>query len=436
MKNRLTLSNLAIGFIMLIMTIVSSNLNWGKDRWKDIIESDAKGYYAYLPAIFIYHDLNFDFFNLIEKDKYYDKNLYYDYRSSANGKIINKYYCGTALAELPFFLIAHTMSYLLDFKADGYSKLYHIFINIAALFYLLVGLLYLNSTLKGYNIREWEKSLVLFATVFGTNLFYYTVGEPGMSHIYSFAFVSMFYFYTRQYFSTFRKKYLLILGIILGIIILIRPVNALIIVIWPFVAGDFHTLKKGVISAFSEPVNLISGFCLSFAVVSIQLIIYKISTGSFFVDSYGSEGFNFIHPQMVDILLSYKKGLFLYTPLFLLSMTGGYFLWKSSRFQFFTWFGSFILITYVLSSWWMWHYGGSFSSRVFVEYIPFFVILLAIALHSIQIKKLKRLFAGIILLLIVVCQIQTYQYRYYQIHWSDMTREKYWEVFLRIDKLW
>jgi len=139
---------------------------------------------------------------------------------------------------------------------------------------------------------------------------------------------------------------------------------------------------------------------------------------------------------MVDILFSYKKGLFLYTPLFLLSLTGGYFLWKSSRFQFFTCFGAFILITYVFSSWWMWHYGGSFSSRVFVEYIPLFIILLAIALQSIRIKKLKRLFAGIILLLIVVCQIQTYQYRYYQIHWSDMTREKYWDVFLRIDKLW
>ncbi len=436
MKHRPTFSNITIGFIMLIMTVVSSNLNWGKDRWKDIIESDAKGYYAYLPAIFIYHDLNFDFFNLIETEKYYDKNLYYDYRSSANGKIINKYYCGTALAELPFFLIAHTMSYLLDFNADGYSKLYHIFINISALFYLLIGLFYMNSTLKGYNIKEWEKSLVLFAAVFGTNLFYYTIGEPGMSHIYSFAFISMFYFYSRQYFSTFRKKYLLVLGLILGVIILIRPVNALIIVIWPFAAGDFHILKKGVISAFNKPLNLISGFFLSLAIVSIQLIIYKISTGSFFVDSYGSEGFNFLHPQIVDILLSYKKGLFLYTPLFLLSLTGGYFLWKSSRYQFFTWFGAFILITYVFSSWWMWYYGGSFSSRVFVEYIPLFIILLAIALHSIRLKKLKRIFAGIILLLIVVCQIQTYQYRYYQIHWSDMTREKYWEVFLRIDKLW
>jgi len=87
------------------MTIVTSNLNWGKNSWVGIVESDGKGYYAYLPAIFIYNDLNFGFFDEIEKEKYYDENLYYDYRSGAHGKVINKYYCGTALAELPFFLL-------------------------------------------------------------------------------------------------------------------------------------------------------------------------------------------------------------------------------------------------------------------------------------------------------------------------------------------
>lgn len=103
-KNAVTI---AIFIIMLITTIVSSNFNWGNKHWKGIVEADGKGYYAYLPAIFIYKDLNFGFFDEIEKEKYYNKNLYYDYRADTNGKTINKYYCGTALAELPFFLIAH-----------------------------------------------------------------------------------------------------------------------------------------------------------------------------------------------------------------------------------------------------------------------------------------------------------------------------------------
>ncbi len=420
---------------MLIMTIVSSNLNWGKDHWKGIIQSDGKGYYAYLPAVFIYNDLNFEFFDKVEREKYYDENLYYDYRSSSNGKIINKYYCGTALAEMPFFFIAHLSSYLMGYELDGYSKLYPILINIAALFYLLAGLLYLNLSLKSYNVKDWQRSLTLFATVFGTHLFYYVVGEPGMSHIYSFAFISMFFYYSRLFFTSFQKTHILLLAISLGIIVLIRPINGIIVFALPFAAGNFNALKKGVITLFRHKLRLVSSICAFLVVVSIQLIIYKISTGSFFVYAYGDERFNFLSPHIIDILFSYKKGLFLYTPLLLFSLTGGYFLWKSSQYEFYSWFGFFILITYIFSSWWMWFYGGSFSSRVYVEFIPLFMILLAISLNKIKLVLLKKLHILMVVLLIIVCQIQTYQYRYYEIHWSDMTKEKYWNVFMRVDKL-
>ncbi len=420
---------------MVIMTIISSNLNWGKDNWKGIVEADGKGYYSYLPAIFIYNDLNFSFFDKIEKEKYYNKNLYYDYRSSGHGRVIDKYFCGTAVAELPFFAIAHIYAKVLKLDADGYSKAYPVAVSVAALFYLFIGLLFLNLTLKKYLINEWYISLTLITAVFGTNLFYYTVGEPGMSHIFSFAFISMLIFYSKQYFSTYNKKYILIIAIIFGMVVLIRPVNGLILTILPFIAGSSRSLKKGLTEIYYQKFRLALALVLFFGIISIQTIIYKISTGYFFIDSYGAEGFNFLSPHIFNILFSYKKGLFLYTPIYLVSLTGGYYLWKNSRFEFYTVFGFLFLITYIFSSWWMWYYGGSFSSRVYVEYIPVFMILLAISLKGIKLKIFRRIYISVILILIVMCQIQTFQYRYYQIHWSDMTRESYWNVFLRIDKL-
>jgi len=421
---------------MLIMTIVSSNLNWGENQWQGIIEADGKGYYAYLPAIFIYKDLNYGFFDEIEKEKYYHENLYYDYRASVDGKVINKYYCGTAIAELPFFLLAHALSYVAGLDTDGYSRLYPILINIAALFYLWVGLLFLNSTLRIYGLNPWQVSLVLFAAVFGTNLFYYTVGEPGMSHVYSFGFVAMFFYFSKQFFSSLQKEYILAMAVSLGFITLIRPVNGLIVFILPFAAGSFHALKQGVSALFRQRSFLAFGILSFGAIVCIQLIIYKLSTGRFFIYTYGEEGFNFLSPHIVDILFSYKKGLFLYTPLYLISLLGGcVYFWRHSRYELFTWLGFFLLITYVFSSWWMWYYGGSFSSRVYVEYIPLFMVLLGLTLKDITSKLAYRFFSFFIFLLIVVCQIQTYQYRYYQIHWVDMTKEKYWDVFMRIDKL-
>ncbi len=419
----------------MLMTIVSSNLNWGKEHWKGILEADAKGYYAYLPALFIYNDLNFGFFDYIEKDKYYNSNWYYDYRSGSEGKVINKYYVGTAIAQLPFFLVAHFLSYLSNYDMDGYSKLYAIFINIAALTYLLVGLIYLNLCLKTYNIKEWQKSLTLLAAVFGTNLFYYTVGESGMSHVYSFAWICMFLFYAKQYFLLGRMRYVIIIAVVLGLIVLIRPINGIIVFILPFCAGNFKLFKDGFKRIKSNNFWILLSFIVFFSILFIQFVIYKISTGSFFVYSYQDEGFNFHSPQMINILFSYRKGLFLYTPLLLISLTGGYFLWKNSRFEFYSWFGFFFLITYIFSSWWMWYYGGSFSSRVYTEFIALFMILLAITLNKIEVKAIRHAFVATIFFLISFCQIQTYQYRYYQIHWSDMNKEKYWDVFLRIDKL-
>ncbi len=62
-------SHITILAIGIVLIFIASNTNWGKDSWKNTIESDAKGYYAYNPAIFIYHDLNFQFFREIEQEK-------------------------------------------------------------------------------------------------------------------------------------------------------------------------------------------------------------------------------------------------------------------------------------------------------------------------------------------------------------------------------
>lgn len=432
-KRKPSLSLATILFIMIVMTWVTSNINWGKGSWKRIIQTDGKGYYAYLPAIFIYHDLNFGFFNKIEKKKYFFREVY-PYKSYLNGKAFDKYYCGTAIAELPFFLIAHGLTALTHGDTDGYSALYPTFISVAALFYLWVGLMFLSSALNFYFINEKQKSLALLAAVFGTNLFYYAIGEPSMSHVYSFAFFSMFLYYSKKYFTEYQIKYVIVLASILALIILIRPVNGLIILIWPFAAGSFQNFIKGIRLAFQHYIGTAAALLCFTAIIMIQLIIYKISMGKFFVYAYGGESFHFLKPHMIDILFSYKKGLFLYTPMFFIALAGFYFLYKSNKFEFYSLAGFLILVTYILSSWWMWYYGGSFSSRVYVEYIPLFMVLLVFTLKGIRIKSLKVTYVSVVIALIVICQIQTIQYRYTQIHWEEMTKEKYWDVFLRIDR--
>ncbi|MBP6392378.1 MAG: hypothetical protein KA352_15910, partial [Flavobacteriales bacterium] len=104
------LVELTLSGIGIVLVWVCSNVYWGGENYRTVLQSDAKGYYAYLPAVFIYNDLQFGFFEQMDRGKYYNPDLLYEYRILFNGVSVNKYYCGMALAHAPFFLAAHTIT--------------------------------------------------------------------------------------------------------------------------------------------------------------------------------------------------------------------------------------------------------------------------------------------------------------------------------------
>ena len=422
-------------FIMLVVLWTTINTTFKKDYKTGIIESDAKGYYAYLPAVFIYHDLNFRFFYKIERVDYYTPTLYYQFLRVENSKTINKYYAGTALCLAPFFLAGHVLTLVEGYPADGYSYYYTMMTHFGALFYLLLAMLGLRKLLRSYAVGEMEISISLLAIVFGTNLFYYVVTEFAMSHVYSFAAIVWFCYSVRKYLADFKGKYLIYCALLLGIIALIRPVNLLVVLAIPFLAGNPKLLFDGFKNLLKNHWALLIGILSFVFLVSIQFLIYKQSTGNFLVYSYQEEGFNFLNPQLSNFLFSYRKGMFLYTPMLFISLLGFVYLVRESRFQFFALTGFLFILVYVFSSWHMWFYGGSFSQRPMIEFYAFFAIPLGIALQKLKNTTMRKLFIGSIFLLIIVCQVQTYQYRRAHIHWSDMTKGKYWDVFMRVDRL-
>lgn len=423
-----------IGIILLVLLAYTAKINWGSGQWENVIEADAKGYYAYLPAIFIYEDLNFGFYEKVEVEQAYDKTLVYDYRAGYNDRIINKYYVGESVLLLPFFLLAHILSIILGYPADGFSQIYVIAVSIAAVFYLSLGLFYLRKTLRLFEIEKTSVLVSILAIVFGTNLFYYTIGEAGMSHVFSFSMVSIFFYYVKRYFHSFATKNVLYASFFFGLIVLLRPVNGIIIFALPFLSPDYKTFMDRFKLFLLRFKLLLFSALIVFAVISIQLIIYKIQTGSFWVYSYGEEGFNFLDPHIIEFLFSYKKGFFLYTPIAMITLFGFLFTTKKNYFRL-TAIVFFSVVVFILSSWWNWYYGGSFSSRVMVEYLPFFAIMLGVFLNGISSFAIKKMIFVLLFLAIIINQIQTLQYRYYVIHWSEMDREKYWDVFLDIDPI-
>lgn len=411
-----------------ILLLVSSNLNWAKDYWKGILRSDARGYYAWLPALFIHHDLQFDFQETVENPQT-DPRHRAVYRVPVDNTYSNKYFIGTASAELPFFLIAHSITLLTRGTADGYSFFYQLFINLAGIFYALAGLIFLRRLLLNMHFSEAVVSWTIVALLFASNLFYYSIIEPGMSHIYSFAFASAFLYAIHAWLHFAQKKHLLLAAFCLGMMVLIRPVNGLLLFTIPLLGTSLSDVFARIKTAFFQG-QLLFPVMLFSAIVAIQPLIWYVQTGHLVIDSYPGEDFHFLEPHVFAFLFSYKKGAFLYTPILMIALLGYGFVPKLKRPQLYYGIGWGALLIYVLSSWWNWWYGGSFSSRVLVEFLPFFAIGLALLLQQKQ-SAIKVLSRSLVVICLVLCQIQVYQYRYYLIHWENMTQERYWEVFLK-----
>ncbi|MDZ7741900.1 MAG: hypothetical protein U5Q03_09165 [Bacteroidota bacterium] len=426
---RITPDWLMILITAVVLIWVSSNYKWGDGHWNTILKSDGPGYYAYLPAVMVYGDLNFAFIDSLRKEMPGHHSVEYEFRRLHNGNYVNKYYAGTALMQLPFYTAGHFCSLVSGRVMNGYSAFYLIFVHISTIFYALVALLIIRAILKSYQARPSSIAFVLTAMVFGTNMFHYIVSEPAMSHIYSLVAVSAFILYVRKYFLHRRLGDLYLAAFFLGLILLIRPVNGIVLFCIPFLAGDINHLKDGFRNFIQKPVHALASILLLIAVFSIQLIIYWWQSGDPFVYAYKGEGFEFLDPDMINILFSYRKGLFIYTPLLFVSIFGFVSLFRQNRYGFYTLLGFLFILVYVLSSWEQWYYGGSFSGRVFIDFYALFALLLFKVIASLKKTWPKRIVFGLLVFLIILCQVQTYQYRTADIHWSDMTKEKYWESF-------
>jgi len=77
----------------------------------------------------------------------------------------------------------------------------------------------------------------------------------------------------------------------------------------------------------------------------------------------------------------------------------------------------------------MWWYGGTWGTRVFIEYLLFFSIPLAIFLNTLKGRWLKVV-VTIACLFIFNTILQQYQYRKGILHYEQMTWQNYKDIFL------
>lgn len=401
---------------------------------KTPISGDGYGYYDYLPSIFIHNDL---YRKDISKDsgssKYKRfKTIYSAYVDHGDRKV-NKYPVGTAVLMSPFFLVAHYVNNPGHESQIGLETRYQRAMFQSALFYLFLALVFTHLLITLFGVRFWVSLVIQVLMVLATPVIIYASEDASYSHVYSLFAISAFLYFGKAYFVRRKIKYFLWACGFLGLIVLIRQVNIMVLFALPFLAGSWEELLIGVKGVFKRRLELGAGVLLVGGIAFVQCLVWYAQTGDFILYSYRDEGFNFSRPELLNLWFSYRKGLFVYTPVLLLSIIGALrFAWRKEFYLFISWLGLFLVISYIFSSWWCWWYGCTYGQRVYIDYLSFLFIPLALMLNSgTRIVNLGFVLGAF--LCIPLNAIQAYQNTSYILHCGEMDKESYWRFFLRTE---
>lgn len=401
---------------------------------------DVSGYYLYLPATFIYHDLKQVSFlpQIIEK---YQPSFSPDQAFPIeNGNQVMKYSAGMALLYSPFFALGHAAAKLTDYPADGFSRPYQAAIHLGGVLMAILGLWFLRKILLRY-FPDRTVGWTLLLIALGTNFFNYATFDAANAHGWLFMLLALLTHLSIRYHERPTLRLAAGIGAVIGLAALVRPTEALYVIIpllWG--VGSFAALRQRLKFFKKNYLHLLAAGVVTAAIGFIQLTYWQYVSGHWFVYSYGDQSFSFLHPHFVDVFFSYRKGWLVYTPLMVFAIAGfGLRIadWgsgqsairnpKSAIVAF------FLLNTWVVCAWDIWWYGGAFGQRAMIQSYPLLAFPLAgflawaSAIRNPQSAILKLLLTGCVALNL---------FQTYQAHWGPweaeaMNRAYYWRIFAK-----
>ncbi len=343
------------GFIVFLLISALVTLAYFHGRGGDNIRSDGLTYYAYFQRIFL------------------DKKL-------ANTGMIS-YPCGATLLETPFLLLTCLISKLFGMDMEhGLARQFHGAVSLAAFFYFALGISFIYRLLR----KKYSSSASLLACVgltLGTMLPEYVLDMSSFSHVYGFFACSAFFCYIDYYEEKRNKENAILLdallGLLLGLCFIVRNTNVA-------VGAAYLFYKVTDMKSFGLRLKKIFGLrlipqLLAFALpVGGQFILWRIMNGAWVIYSYGGQGFPYaLKPQVLRVLFSDAKGLFIFCPILLVAVIGMIaFRKENPEYRLAQWV-IFAAVTYFVSAWWCWWLGTAYGERMHCDILCVFALPLA-----------------------------------------------------------
>ncbi|MEL7422412.1 MAG: hypothetical protein AAFN81_05445, partial [Bacteroidota bacterium] len=141
--------------------------------------------------------------------------------------------------------------------------------------------------------------------------------------------------------------------------------------------------------------------------------------------------FDWLEPHLWEGLFSYRKGWLVYTPVMALSIVGFAFLYRQQRPWFLPVLSFFLINLYIVLSWHIWWYAGSFGMRALVQsYAVLSIPLACLLAYFLQGNQAFKVVVPLVLLLFIgLNQFQNWQFRNRILLNDEMTKTYYWNAW-------
>ena len=342
---------------------------WEKPSTEATLSWDVSGYYMYLPAIFVYHDLKKQAFHTELIQRYLPFTNYDQaFRPPGSANYVMKYSAGQAVQYLPFFLAAHALAPRLGYPADGFSPPYQLAIQIGSVLVALLGLWWVRRALLP-RFGEWPTALALLVIVLATNYLNYAAIDGAMTHNWLFTAYAGLLLLTPAFYRRPTLGRALAVGALVGLMTLTRPTEILAVLLpalWGLRPAG-AALRERLTFWRQHWAKLLAAALSGAAVVSLQPLYWHYATGQWFVYSYQEQGFSWLHPHLWEGLFSFRAGWLIYSPILLTALVGYAALYRQQPRAFWAMLGFIVLFIYVTFAWDIWWYGGSLGQRAMVQ---------------------------------------------------------------------
>lgn len=386
---------LAAGSLLILLWQI--HILHGKYRaGEELVASDGRYYYVYLPSLVLDHDLDFaNDYELVGAHRNLPDSSY-----AREGYLTNLFTSGPAFLWLPFFLLGHLATLTVNlfgaaYTANGYGPLEMGSVILGNCLYGCAGLFFLFATLRR-RFDPFSSVMSVLAVAFCTAMLFYFGDRaffPNATQLLAISLLldrSLFVDPQRMLGAPIR------LGAALGMVALLRATDALLVIV-PIV-----TIVRGLRQEL-----LIHKRALVRSIAVATVVALALSAPKLYVkqtlNPHGDPRFwsGYLHPAQpffFEQLFSTRRGLLPWAPVLWLALAGFCFLWRRERVVVVSILGAAIVLLYVngiSADWWG---GRSPGTRRLTNLLPLLAVPLAACIQRMT-RKGSRVWVAALLAL-------------------------------------